>query len=365
MKIFDYGFNEKFKNHMKSRKPDFNNVLKVLKKEVPSRYTLFEMFRNDELEQKLAGYDNMPQSSFFNLKTLPETIDNYKMRIKAWHATGYDYCTIHSSNFKFNNNMSTHGKESRSMNEGSVIHSREDLENYIWANPDDSNNSIIKSVEQYLPDGMKFIVMGPGGVLENVIELVGYEQLCFLLIDDPELVMDIFDNVGSRFVRYYELALENDSVGACIANDDWGFNTQTMFAVPDMQKYVFKWHKKIVETIHKHNRPAILHSCGNLKNVFDDIIDDIKYDGKHSYEDNILNVESAYDILNPRIAVLGGMDLDYVCRSTPQDVYNRSLAMLEKTQSKGGYALGTGNSVPNYVPDENYFAMISAAILNS
>jgi len=26
------------------------------------------------------------------------------------------------------------------------------------------------------------------------------------------------------------------------------------------------------------------------------------------------------------------------------------------------YALGTGNSVPDYVPDENYFAMISSAL---
>ena len=32
--------------------------------------------------------------------------------------------------------------------------------------------------------------------------------------------------------------------------------------------------------------------------------------------------------------------------------------MLERAEPYGGYALGTGNSVPDYVPDENYFAMI-------
>ena len=36
--------------------------------------------------------------------------------------------------------------------------------------------------------------------------------------------------------------------------------------------------------------------------------------------------------------------------------------MLERTAGRGGYALGTGNSVPDYVPDENYFAMIRAAL---
>ncbi len=36
--------------------------------------------------------------------------------------------------------------------------------------------------------------------------------------------------------------------------------------------------------------------------------------------------------------------------------------MLERTAGRGGYALGTGNSVPDYVPDENYFAMIRAGV---
>ena len=38
------------------------------------------------------------------------------------------------------------------------------------------------------------------------------------------------------------------------------------------------------------------------------------------------------------------------------------IAMLDRSARAGGYALGTGNSVPEYVPDANYFAMISAAI---
>jgi uroporphyrinogen decarboxylase len=57
----------------------------------------------------------------------------------------------------------------------------------------------------------------------------------------------------------------------------------------------------------------------------------------------------------------GGIDLDFVIRSTPEEVYHRSKAMLERSAEKGGYALGTGNSVPGYVPDEHYFAMITAA----
>jgi uroporphyrinogen decarboxylase len=36
--------------------------------------------------------------------------------------------------------------------------------------------------------------------------------------------------------------------------------------------------------------------------------------------------------------------------------------MLTKTEKKGGYALGTGNSVPEYVPYNNYLAMIDCVL---
>ena len=86
----------------------------------------------------------------------------------------------------------------------------------------------------------------------------------------------------------------------------------------------------------------------------------MKYDAKHSYEDTILPVEAAYQKYGGRIAILGGLDLDFVCRSTPEEVYRRAAAMVEQTKDRGGYALGTGNSIPEYTPVENFLAMIRA-----
>ena len=78
----------------------------------------------------------------------------------------------------------------------------------------------------------------------------------------------------------------------------------------------------------------------------------------HSYEDNIEPVEKFYPRYKDRIAVLGGIDLDFVCRSAPDEVFERSRNMVESAAS--GYALGSGNSIPEYVPIENYMAMIAA-----
>ena len=207
---------------------------------------------------------------------------------------------------------------------------------------------------------MKLMVSGPCGVLENVISIVGYDNLCLMLYDDPELVQAIFDRVGGILLEYYEKCVVYDTVGLLMLNDDWGFNTQTMLSVADMRKYVFPWHKRMVEAAHRNGKLAVLHSCGYMADIMEDVIEDMKFDGRHSYEDNIIPVEEAYRRWGGRIAILGGLDVDFLVRSTPEEIVARAKNMLRLAEEKGGYALGSGNSIPYYIPNEKYFAMTSA-----
>ena len=134
-----------------------------------------------------------------------------------------------------------------------------------------------------------------------------------------------------------------------------------MFPPEMMREYVFPWIKKIVQVIHDNNKPAILHSCGNLKELMPEIISDIKIDAKHSFEDEIYTIEEAYEWWHDSIALVGGIDMDFLCRATKEEVYERATKLLAQTFDRGGYALGSGNSIPHYVPEENFLAMLKAA----
>lgn len=336
------------------RQPNFDNLLKILKCEVPERPTLFEFFMNDVLYNRLAR----PELVKAHLEDPKDKRKRVRLLIDAFKNAGYDYTTLHASEYGFKTSQ-VDQKETRSLNQGFIINDRETYEKYEWDNPDNYDYSWLGEFEDELPEGMKFIVFGPGGVLENVIGLTGYDNLCFIMYDDPELAEDIFRSVGEGLLRYYELSRDYNSVGAMISNDDWGFKTQLMLSPDQMREYVFPWHKKIVETIHVAGKPAILHSCGNLEPVMEDIIDDIGYDARHSFEDTIIPVEDAYEKWQGKIAILGGLDMDFICRASLEEIKERSLAMLERTKDRGGYALGTGNSIPEYVPHDSYLAMIS------
>jgi uroporphyrinogen decarboxylase len=334
------------------RVPKFENLLKVLRREEPDRPTLFEFIVSSKsICTNLSGYT---VGSEWN------TWGWHQWNAAAFMAAGYDFAVMSGSDFEFPTKPAE-SKASRSMDGAAVILDQASFDAYEWPDPAAFDYSNIDKMASELPEGAKTIICGPGGVLENVMALVGYQGLCYMLADDPALLDDVFAEVGARLTRYYELSARRPGIGAIISNDDWGFKSQLMLPPALMRRLVFPWHKSIVEVIHAAGHPAMLHSCGNIESVMDDIIDDMKFDGKHSYEDTICPVEQMYDRYHDRIAILGGIDLDFLCRSTPEQIYARSKAMLDRSAGRGGYALGSGNSIPEYVPQANYFAMLSAA----
>ena len=90
----------------------------------------------------------------------------------------------------------------------------------------------------------------------------------------------------------------------------------------------------------------------------DDLIDWVGIDAKHSFEDVIMPAAEAKRRYGDRIAILGGVDVDYLSRHSVDEVRAYTRKVIEECAPGGGWALGTGNSVPNYVPVENYLAML-------
>jgi uroporphyrinogen decarboxylase len=330
--------------------PDFENLLAVLRQEAPRKPTLFEFYFNERIYSRV-----VPGPT----PTDPE--EWLRRFIKTFHRLGYDFATILLPGFQFSDPDLRETKQTFSMNDGAVIRNQKEFDAFEWPDPEGADYDLLIRLYEDLPEGMKLLPYSPDGVLENAIRLMGFDTLCFNLHDNLPLVEDVFEQVGSRLVQYYKRALQHECVGACLANDDWGFITNTLISTEDLRRLVFPWYRQIVEISHAAGKPAILHSCGHFENIIEDIIGDMRFDGRHSYEDNIMPVEEAYEKYHERIAIIGGIDVNFVCESTPDEVYARSKAMLERTADRGGFALGTGNSVPEYIPDENFFALIRAA----
>jgi uroporphyrinogen decarboxylase len=326
--------------------PDINALLALLRGEDPGRPVQFEFWLNDRLERRLAQ-DHAAS-------------DPITRRVIAYARAGYDVVPMVLSNFAFPRRLQQTGA-TISQNAYAIITGRASFESYPWPDPDLADERTLAQAIAALPQGMGLAAVAPDGVLENVTELVGFERLCAMTIDDPDLVDEIFAAVGSRILRYYQRMLRCPQVRIVIGNDDWGHKGGTMLSPRMMRRWVMPWHERIVAAAHAAGRPAILHSCGRIAALMDEVIDGLHYDGKHSQEDVIEPVEEAIGRWGSRITIMGGIDVDFLCRAGPEAVRSRAAALLDRTGGRR-YALGSGNSVPSYVPDEAWAAMVGPAL---
>jgi uroporphyrinogen decarboxylase len=85
---------------------------------------------------------------------------------------------------------------------------------------------------------------------------------------------------------------------------------------------------------HAKGLPYFLHSCGNLSAILDDLIDDVRIDAKHSYEDAILPVQDFQARYGRRIGVLGGIDLNILAGGTPEQVRAAAQLVLDAAPSR-------------------------------
>ncbi|KXA89280.1 hypothetical protein AKJ62_03430 [candidate division MSBL1 archaeon SCGC-AAA259D14] len=197
-----------------------------------------------------------------------------------------------------------------------VIGDWEDFEDYPWPEVDEMNFSPIEWAEDLIPDTMKVLSPAPGGVFEHLTWLVGFKKISFMLRDDEELLSEIVDKIGSILADYLEEAASFDAVGGIVMGDDLGFKSGTLISPEDLRKYIFPWHDEIVSRVHEHGKFAILHCCGNLRKVREDIID-CGWDAKHSFQDAIEPVWEAKPEYGGRLTVLGGFDMDKISRMDP------------------------------------------------
>ncbi len=235
----------------------------------------------------------------------------------------------------------------------------EEFETYPWPDPDKVTTRALEWYEKHLPDDM--CVIGSGGFAhfaEYLTWLMGYETLCYKLYDDRARVKAIADHLLDLYTVMLERILEFDCVKIVWGSDDMGFKTGPMIGPDDLREFVLPGHKKMAAMSHAAGLPYLLHSCGNLSTIMDDLIEDVKIDAKHSFEDTIEDVRDLKKQYGDRLTLLGGIDVDFLCRADEAAIRARVRDTLEICMPGGGYCLGTGNSVTNYIPLTNYLAML-------
>jgi len=362
---------------LKHPKPDIEDFKQIiLRKKTPRRVPLVELHIDKEvikyITEKELG-DKWVEPSLNDKKAQEKALRNC---INCWYRLGYDFVRL-TTEFRSSAGLSFTSKvrkgkdtaflsrEVRNWVEESkgIISCWRDFEKYPWPSLDKVDFWILEFTSKNLPDGMGIFVSPSMGIFEtSVNELFGYENLCYLIYDNPELVKAVFDKIGELIYGWYKKIIGLENLAGFFQGDDMGFKTSTLVSPEFLRKYVLPWHKKIAQLAHKHNLLYMFHSCGNIESIMEDLIQDVKIDAKHSFEDEITPVNQFKKKYGDRIGILGGIDVDKLCRLEEDELRQYISNILDECMQGGGYALGSGNSITNYVPVRNYLIMLDEGL---
>lgn len=345
-------------------RPDFEGLLRcVLRRGKPDRVYHIELFLDEEIKAAVARRFDLE-------KNLDVNDPHYALQreIAIHRFLGYDAFRLYLPGFEFPLDWKKAGDTTQQAAQVRAerdwieehqgpIQSWEDFEAYPWPDIRNLDTRPLEWLEENLPEGMKVYDLTTH-VLENLSWIFGYESLCYQLHDAPELVEAVAERIGRLYLEHTRLLCQFPSIGLLWGSDDMGFKSQPLLSPEWLRKLILPWHKQAAAMAHETGKPYFLHTCGNLETIMDDLIDEVGMDAKHSFEDTILPVTEAKRKYGGRVALLGGIDMDFLCRSGEKEIRQRVRQTLDICQPGGGYCLGTGNTVANYIPLDNYLIML-------
>lgn len=337
--------------------PDYRNLLKVLHNQKTPRLCLYEHIVDPVFIAKYLNKDCQLQG------TKESDYEAYHSIIaEFWQKATYDaisyegwICDILPGHGAINGGIK------------GPIQNREDFEKYpfdeipkiFW----ETYTPHLEALKKTMPAGMKAYGACGNGIFEISEDLVGYEDLSVMQYLDPDLFRDLYSRIGDLMVELWTemIARYSDIFVFFRMGDDLGFKTSTLLEPETFQTFIFPQYKRVIDLIHRHDKKFLLHSCGNIFSLMDDLID-LGIDAKHSNEDQIAPYDKWIELYSDKIGLLGGVDVNTLCLGNYQEVYEKVLEDATRFRATAnGWALGSGNSIAEYVPIDGFQAMIDAA----
>jgi uroporphyrinogen decarboxylase len=248
---------------------------------------------------------------------------------------------------------------------GPLFSNLQELDSYPWDEVPERYfqrfDPYFRALRRRLPPGMKAVAGVGNGLFEIVQDFVPITNLAFLEMDDPPAFELLWKRVGELMYTIWERFLKEYGDAFCLFRfgDDLGFKTSLLMKPETVRTHIIPQYRRIIDLIHTTGAPFILHSCGAIFEVMDELID-AGIDAKHSNEDAIAPFTEWVERYGSKIGNFGGVDMDLLCRSDEAGIRAYVKELLAALGDAPGIALGSGNQIADYVPPEGFLAMVEA-----
>jgi len=243
-----------------------------------------------------------------------------------------------------------------------VIEDWSELEQFIEEMPSAYHDKPFKQVEKLTkenPDSYKLVSFGHY-FNQKLASVRGINNLLYDFSDNQANLQKIMD----AWIEYYKvLAQRVKAAGAdgVYGGEDLG-TQKSLFMSPDTYRKLFKpYHKKLAKILHDNDLHFWMHTCGNITEIMNDIID-AGIDVLHPIQPGAMNAEKTVAEYSGKITFYVGMDIqNLIPFGSPEEVAAGITERAEQFYNpKGGVVYGTANVIVSGTPLENIQAYIES-----
>lgn len=171
----------------------------------------------------------------------------------------------------------------------------------------------------------------------------------------------VFDDRGKFTLELVKILAENDAQMVLLW-DDYGYKNGLFMSPKNYRDFVFPWLKQICDAAHKHDCKILLHSDGDLTQIFEDIIS-CGVDALNPIEPTTANPE--YDIFKlkkkygAKITFVGNVSPTMLAMGEISEIEEYSKKLIKEIAPGGGYIFSSGHSINPAVTLDRYLAYIN------
>jgi uroporphyrinogen decarboxylase len=331
-------------NRFAPYEPDFDRLRKTLMGGQADRIPIMELGIHPDVMADFLGHP----------------VNSLQDKVEFYRAAGYDYIKLSPLiNLKPEQEPNPDDDLDRSAwgTEGSgVITRMEDFDSFAWPEITDEMFRDFEAIDQLLPDEMQ-VIGQYGDIFTFTWELMGFERFSFALVEDPDLVTAVFNRVGEIVTELFRRMAGFPRVQGLFYSDDIAYQSGLMISPLTLRSHLFPWMKEIGGFCREHGIPFVYHSDGKFWEVLDDL-HELGVNALQPIEPLAWDIRELKDRYGDTFSLIGNVDVDLLARGTTEAIRNTVDTLIEQVGPGGGYCVGSGNTIPDYVPVQNFRAMI-------
>ena len=202
------------------------------------------------------------------------------------------------------------------------------------------------------------VAQGISGPFENCVFGIGLANFARFARKDPVFLQEHIDFQWETFEKPSLNMLMERKPDIVMCGDDYGFNSGLQINVKYWRKFIKPILANYVNIAHDGGAKFILHSCGDIHEVFPDFVE-LGIDGVESLKPKN-NDLAMYREKYPEITLVGTIDdSEMLIYESPEFIRNSVKESIKLLGKKGGFIPGPTNFLLDH-PAENIVALFKA-----